>query len=437
MKTKLFLIGAFALLSANTIMAQDVTTVNAKSSDISDNLDLRAVASIFGESANLEDFERRLNDPKNQISNLDLNNDGNVDYLRVIESVEGGTHLVVIQSVLEKDVYQDVATVEVEKDSNNQVQVQVVGNVYMYGPDYIYEPVYIQQPIIYSSFWVGSYHPYYSPYYYNYYPTYYHSWNPYPVYRYRRNVNVFINVDNHYNYVTTRRSQRAVALYSGRRANGYEVRNPNRSFTQRNTNVINRHELDVRRGSVANGGRTQNGTRGGGTINGGRTQANNSTPTRNNVSNSGTGNTRNNSTTAPVRNNGAVRNNTAIAPARNNSALNNSSDTPIRSNTATQVRSNTVSTPSRSSSTMSGNNQSVAPVRASVPQQQQPIRTETRQAEPARTQSPEPVRAQQQSAPAPSRAQSAPVQSQQRSEPARAQSSSPSRGNSEQRSSRR
>ena len=36
--------------------AQDVTTITASSDDISDNLDLEAVASIFGDSKDLEDF---------------------------------------------------------------------------------------------------------------------------------------------------------------------------------------------------------------------------------------------------------------------------------------------------------------------------------------------------------------------------------------------
>lgn len=55
-------------------------------------------------------------------------------------------------AVLEKDVFQDVATIEVERDSNNRVQVQVVGDVYMYGTNYIYEPVYVHTPIIYTTF---------------------------------------------------------------------------------------------------------------------------------------------------------------------------------------------------------------------------------------------------------------------------------------------
>jgi cystathionine beta-lyase family protein involved in aluminum resistance len=55
-----------------------------------------------------------LNDPELQISNLDLNNDNEVDYLRVIETVENRTHVIIIQSILD-NVYQDVATIDVEK----------------------------------------------------------------------------------------------------------------------------------------------------------------------------------------------------------------------------------------------------------------------------------------------------------------------------------
>jgi len=41
---------------------------------------------------NLEDFEKKLNNPDTQISNLDLNEDGEVDYLRVIETSKDETH---------------------------------------------------------------------------------------------------------------------------------------------------------------------------------------------------------------------------------------------------------------------------------------------------------------------------------------------------------
>lgn len=257
MKTKLLLI-AFTALVFGSCAAQNQTTVYAKNSDISDNLDLRAVASMFGESANLQDFERRLNDPKYQISNLDLNGDDQVDYLRVIESVEDRTHVVIIQAVLDRDVYQDVATIDVERDNYNKVSVQVVGNTYLYGDNYIYEPVYSVAPVIYTSFWVTNYRPYYSTWYWGYYPTYYTAWRPYPVYRYRNNINVCINVHNSYNYVNTRRSYRAPVIYETRRTYGYERMRPNYSFADRHSNVSNRYDLDQRRVASRDINRTQN-----------------------------------------------------------------------------------------------------------------------------------------------------------------------------------
>ena len=250
MKTKIISFAFIAFFFANSIFAQDKTTINASNSEISDNLDLKAVASIFGESKNLEDFERRLNDPKLKISNLDLNYDNQVDYLRVIESIEGRTHLIIIQAILEKDVFQDVATIEVEKDDNNRMQVQVVGDVYMYGNNYIYEPVYVRTPIIFTYLWVSNYRPYYSSWNWGFYPSFYYYWHPFPIYKYRKNVRSCINYNHRYNYVNVRRSAVAINLHRNLRANSYEVRNPERSFGRRNSSVSNRYELDQNRAST-------------------------------------------------------------------------------------------------------------------------------------------------------------------------------------------
>jgi len=244
--TKILSFLFIALLSIS-MFAQDKTTVRANSSDISDNLDLRAIASIFGDVSNLEDFENKINDPKAQISNLDLNNDNYVDYLRVIESVEGNAHLIIIQSVLEKDTYQDIATIEVEKDRNNNVQVQVVGNAYMYGENYIYEPVYIHRPVIYTSFWAQNYSPYYSNWHWNYYPNYYYAWNPFPTFRYRNHIGVHIDSGHSYHYVSNRSCHTAYGMYYGRRSYAYETRHPNRSFSNRNHGYTNRYELNTNR----------------------------------------------------------------------------------------------------------------------------------------------------------------------------------------------
>lgn len=226
-----------------TLSAQDVTTVEATSSDISDNLDLEAVASVFGESKDLEDFEKRLNDPETQISNLDLNEDGEVDYLRVVENAEKETHLITIQAVIEKDKYQDVATIDVEKDDAGETQVQVVGDVYMYGDNYIIEPVYVQPPVIYVWFWGPYYNPWRSPYYWGYYPPYYHPWHPYPPHRYRTNVHVHVNVNTTYRHTTVRRSSTAVNIQNNTRRNDYGAKHPDRSFSKRNDGAKNRQDL--------------------------------------------------------------------------------------------------------------------------------------------------------------------------------------------------
>ncbi|HEX9981041.1 MAG TPA: hypothetical protein VGB50_10815 [Flavobacterium sp.] len=390
-----FIILAIASLFSLGSFAQDRTTVTATTADISDNLDLRAVASIFGDSENLEDFERRLNDPKIQISNLDLNQDSQVDYLRVIESVDDYTHLIIIQSVLGRDVFQDVATVEVERDRNNNVQIQVVGDVYMYGNNYIYEPVYVHTPVIYSTFWSGGYRPYYSSWYWGYYPSYYYAWQPYPVATYWNNVNVYV-VNNHYNYVNVRRSHRAIALHNGRRANAYEVRHPERSFIRRNTTVSNRHELDqvrstgtrtatasnIRSTSNPSGTRTAaTGVRStGSTTNGTRTNAATTTPRNATGTRAATPGTRNAIRTAPSTSNStspsgvrsaAPTTGTRSASVSGTRATSASSTTPrstVKSNTRSAVqnpvRSSQIASP-RPSQIQSATRSSVSPSRTS------------------------------------------------------------------------
>lgn len=225
--------------------AQNRTTVSATDSEISDNLDLRAVASIFGEARDLEDFERRLNNPETPISNLDLNLDNQVDYLRVVESIKGNQHIIVVQAVLGRDQYQDVATVEVEKDTRNRrVQVQVVGDTFLYGTNYIYEPVYVGTPVIYNYFWQLYHQAYCSSWYWGFYPSYYYAWHPFPIFRYRHHIGLSINFGFQYNYVNFRRCHWGYSHYFGRRGNFIERHHPQRGFAYRNQGIANRYELD-------------------------------------------------------------------------------------------------------------------------------------------------------------------------------------------------
>lgn len=244
---KLFGIFVISLISLSQLMAQNVTTIEAKSFDISDNLDLDAVASIFGEARNLEDFENKLNDPQLRLSNLDLNEDGLVDYLRVIETSEYSIHLVTIQALIARDLFQDVAVISVEKDNRGHTTVQVVGDVYMYGPNYIIQPVYVHSPVIWTWFRGPYYSSWSSPYHWGYYPSYYHHRRACHPHRYQNNVYVHINVHNSYHRTHHRVSNTSVHIQKRNRSNDYGRNNPQRSFANRNTGVKNRTELNRRR----------------------------------------------------------------------------------------------------------------------------------------------------------------------------------------------
>jgi len=341
-----------SLFIATGLFAQNRTTVTATNYDVSDNLDLKAVASIFGESRNLQDFEQRLNDPGAQISNLDLNGDNQVDYLRVIEATQDNTRLVIVQAVLDRDVYQDVATIEAERN-NSAVQVQVVGDPYIYGPNYIYEPVFVSQPVFFNTWWSIGYSPYVSSWYWGYYPSYWHVWNPMPVYRYRNHVHVHVNVHNHYNYVNVRRSRTAISLHSGRRGDAYAKRYPERAFTQRNANVANRYELDKTRRTDR--GRTE-GTR--------SNRAVKSEGTRSNTRNADNPRSRE---TATRTKNYRTRNNPT-------GSRDNAAGSATRSSDAVKTRSSSTETRTRTESprTVSRDNQPVRANREATPRAARP-----------------------------------------------------------------
>jgi hypothetical protein len=131
-----FIIVAAALAGSPALLAQDAEPAT----EAAENLDLYGVAELLKASESLEDFEKRLNQESNEVNNLDLNGDDQVDYITVIEEVAGDTHVAILRVPLGEDEYQDVASVELEKASNDEIAVQIVGDEELYGPDYIIEP---------------------------------------------------------------------------------------------------------------------------------------------------------------------------------------------------------------------------------------------------------------------------------------------------------
>lgn len=345
------------LLVPYSALADETVTVTATTSDISENLDLKTVATLFGQAKDLEQFEQLLNNPDSAFSNLDLNGDGEVDYLRVIETADNNRHLVVIQAVLAKDIYQDVASIFVEKDANDQITVQVVGDEYIYGADYIIEPVYIYRPLIYDWFWGTSWVCWHSPYYWGYWPGW---WRPYYC------VDPFLYWDHcywhhyHYPYCSFRMGHHHHAhyhnMYDRVRRNDYAHRHPERSFATRNAsrNVSNARAFEQSRRTAvrdANATRTT-------TSRGSATRVSRSSTTRGNAAQAsrnatyGSTNVRGTTTTATrgsaTRTSTTTTSRTSTATTRTTTTTRTTA-TPSRTTTTRSTITTTRTQPSRSS----------------------------------------------------------------------------------------
>ena len=330
------------LLVPYSALADETVTVTATSSDISENLDLKTVATLFGQAKDLEQFEQLLNNPDSAFSNLDLNGDGEVDYLRVIETADDNRHLVVIQAVLAKDIYQDVASIFVEKDANNQVTVQVIGDEYIYGADYIIEPVYIYRPVIYDWFWGPSWVCWHSPYYWGYWPGW---WRPYYC------IDPFLYWDHcywhHYHHpICSYRTghhhhHHYRPMHDRVRRNDLAHRHPDRSFATRNAsrNVTNARSFEQSRRTAV---RDANAT---------RTTATRGSATRVSTSSTSRGNAAQVSRNATYGSTN-VRGTATRGSATRGSATRTSATTTTTTRTSTTTQRGTVA-PSRTSATRS------------------------------------------------------------------------------------
>lgn len=106
-----------------------------------DNFDLYGAMELFKKSANPEAFEKSLNSKDNEINNLDLDADGKVDYIKVVDKTENNVHTIIMQVAVSKDELQDVAVIHLEKTGSDKAHIQIVGDEELYGKNYIIEPV--------------------------------------------------------------------------------------------------------------------------------------------------------------------------------------------------------------------------------------------------------------------------------------------------------
>ena len=123
-----------SLLFVGLVNAQDSSGLEG------DNLDLNGVLELFKESEDVEDFEKKLNSEDNGVNNLDLNEDGQVDYIRVVDYAEDDAHALALQVPVNETESQDVAVIEMEQVDEKTTNLQVIGDAELYGESYMIEP---------------------------------------------------------------------------------------------------------------------------------------------------------------------------------------------------------------------------------------------------------------------------------------------------------
>lgn len=105
-----------------------------------DHFDLQGAVELFKGSKDLGAFEEGLNTEDQHVNNLDLDGDGQVDYVRVLDRAEGDAHAITMQVALGKEEFQDVAVIELEKNGAESAVLQIRGAEELYGNDVIVEP---------------------------------------------------------------------------------------------------------------------------------------------------------------------------------------------------------------------------------------------------------------------------------------------------------
>lgn len=154
--------------------------------NLGENLDLQSLGELVKNSTSATDVEQKLNS-EGSINNLDLNNDGNVDYISVHESGDGNNRVLTFTIEQPNGVAQEVASISMDKNNDN-VNMNIVGHESLYGNQGYYNSNYLLRDLLIYNY-LFSYHPLYrSPYHYGYYPNTYRSYHRSPVSSYRNRV---------------------------------------------------------------------------------------------------------------------------------------------------------------------------------------------------------------------------------------------------------
>lgn len=190
------------VLVTNMVFSQTEKEVIPES--LGENFSLEGALTIFKKVKSIEEFEKSINDETSNVNNLDLNNDGKIDYVVVEDIKENNTHAIVLSVYLDEKEKQDIAVIGIEKTGENEAILQIIGNDELYAANTIVEPFDVDEKIdnsgkgpayqnietdrIIVNVWLWPsvqfiYSPNYviwvSPYRWGVYPTWWRPWRPY------------------------------------------------------------------------------------------------------------------------------------------------------------------------------------------------------------------------------------------------------------------
>lgn len=194
----------FLLLGSMPLCAQ--TDVEADSTGLpGDQFSLEGTLELFKKSQNPEEFEQLLNSESQHINNLDLNEDGETDYIRVVETHDKDARVFVLQVPVSASENQDIAVIGLEKTGKDEAMVQIMGDEDIFGEEMIVEPsdgtredetdsndrgpapAYDNRPGTVVNVWgwpcvrfvyAPAYRPWVSPWRWAYYPAWWRPWRP-------------------------------------------------------------------------------------------------------------------------------------------------------------------------------------------------------------------------------------------------------------------
>jgi len=205
-----------AVLLTISLQAQNQSGVDSTGLP-GDNFSLQGALQMFQNAASPEAFEEAINTEGNRVNNLDLDGDGDIDYIKVVSKMEKDVHAFILQVAISEQETQDIAVIELEKTGKETAVIQIMGDEDIYGEQVIVEPdgggenawllndnhinnsnlsgpngsfgyESYESPAIVVNVWLWpsvrfiyapGYRPWVSPWRWHYYPSYWKPWRPY------------------------------------------------------------------------------------------------------------------------------------------------------------------------------------------------------------------------------------------------------------------